>query len=319
MHTTGFLHVDGNVSLRRAPAVARGWVAALVIVILAQWIEWQGVGLSQLLSGLYISNGGGAFLGSTEEAIQGAYTVTGVLSLLVPGAILVAVVFFLSLRVDGRGANSLGLNAATVPFTLIWSVVALIAAVPLIVAIIANEPRWSEIATGAAILTPVTIVQAGAEEVLFRGVILGSLCARYGARAGVFISAVLIGAWHLQFGQPLTDAVLKFASTFVFGATAAIVTLHYANLGPALALHVVWNVVGYLKVASDQWASSFWTAWINSAFTPWTYADLLSGDAVRYLAFPLLLETLLILGVCRITLYRVFAPRRAHPMNEGSK
>ncbi len=316
MQRTGFLHVDGNASLKRAPAAPRGWAVALLTVILAQWTHWQSAWLSQSISGLFVQAGFGAFLGTTEDAVQAAYALNAVLSLLTPGAILIAVTLFLSERVDRRGPRSLGLNAATAPFLLIWSFVGLIVAAPAIVAIIANEPRWGELGTGAAVLTPVTIFQAGAEELIFRGVILGSLCARYGVRIGVIVSAVLFGAWHLQFGQPWTDAILMFASTFVFGVTASILTLHYANLGPALALHVVWNVVGYLKVASDQWASDFWTAWSTSAFVPWTYVDVLSGDALRYLGLPLLIETLLILGICRETVQRVFAtePREAPPI-----
>jgi membrane protease YdiL (CAAX protease family) len=308
MQRTGFLHVDGNASLNRAPAIPRDWTFALIIVIVAQWIQWQGVGLSQIVSSLLIQSG--VVLGTTEETLWMSYALNGALSLVIPAAIVGAIALYVSAQVDKRGPNSLGLGPATPPLALGWSFAGLVAAVPVIAGIISDQPNWGALAWGGAVLTPVTIVQAGAEEILFRGIVLGSLCARYGVRTGVLTSATLFGAWHLQFGQPLTDAVLMFVSTFVFGVTASIVTLHYANLGPALRLHVVWNVVGYFKAASDQWASDFWSAWISSAFEPWTFSDLLSGDAARYLGFPLLIETLLILGICRETARRVFALRR---------
>ncbi len=297
---TGFLFVDGDAAAGRAPAVARHWLAAVTIVIVAQWLTWQSVQLSTVVYQAFFRSGSSEW-GDAGPFFAGMY----LLYLVVPGVLTAGLCLFLSHRVDGRSAKSLGLNVATAPLAMAWCVLGLLAAAPVLAATASAGVSAYELASAVAVLTPVTLLQAGAEELLFRGVILGSLCARYGAPRGVLISALLFGLWHLQIGQDWFDALVAFASTFIFGVTAAIVTLHFANLGPALALHLVWNVAAnvYWGASAD---SGFWASWAGNFGRPWMIEDLRAGKMIQVLVLPLVLETLIVLAACRSTARSVF-------------
>lgn len=300
---TGYLHIDGNAALGREPAVPHHWIVALTAVIAGQWIAWQGLSASPYLPWLISLQ--------TGWDISFRYALANLFYLLVPMGLIGALALYLSRRIDGRGARALGLDRATAPLALIWSVAALVAAAPHIIALILRDVNWAELAVGFAVLTPVTIIQAGAEEILFRGVLLGFLCARYGVRNGVLISGLVFGLWHVYIGQPLVDAIALFASTFVFGVTASILTLHYGNLGPAIGLHVVWNVAGYLSGAAAV-GDEFWSSWTVSFASQWGTEDIANGGLVRMLVIPLMIETLIIFAACRETVLRLFgAPEAA--------
>jgi membrane protease YdiL (CAAX protease family) len=129
----------------------------------------------------------------------------------------------------------------------------------------------------------------------------------------VLICALLFGLWHLYVGQAPIDAAISFVHTFVFGITAAILTLHYGNIGPALGLHIVWNVAGYFSAAAG--GDTFWSAWAATHALPWTAEGIANGDLMRLLVFPLMIETLIIFAVCRDTLRKLLG--LPGPMNEG--
>ncbi|MGH6950129.1 MAG: lysostaphin resistance A-like protein [Vitreimonas sp.] len=309
MVSTGFLLVDGNDTLKRARAPSRHWAVALVIVIVAQWFMWQGHALCQRLLVAWLSQPG--LFGMHESLITSYQVLLELLYLALPTALLAALALYLSARVDRRGARALGLDWMTAPTALVWSAAGLVAALPLMVEIALKEPNLVVLGQAAAVLTPITIVQAGSEEIVFRGVILATLAARYGVGAGLVISSLLFGLWHVSFDLSLTDNVMKFATTFAFGVTAGIVTLHYGNLGPAIALHVVWNVARYLLGGAASWSMDFWPAWQASLYQPITWADIENGAALRSIGAPLLIETLIVLAVCRETVQRLFTGVRA--------
>src|SRR5687768_7912069 len=54
---TGFLLVDGSAAQGRAPAVPRHWLAALAIVIVFQWVLWQGEAVSYLIAERLLASG----------------------------------------------------------------------------------------------------------------------------------------------------------------------------------------------------------------------------------------------------------------------
>ena len=307
MRETGFLLVDGNAALGRAPAVPRHWLAAAAIVIVAQWLFWQGDAAAQLLA-VYLVERADPELGGYAMANLAA--LTNLLYLTLPSVVAVGFALHLSWRVDKRSAKAIGLDVMTAVTAAVWLFAGLGAALPAMIAIALSSPDLAALAQGAAVLTPVTIVQAGAEEVVFRGIVLASLVARYGVRTGLLISAILFGLWHVVIGQSLFDGGVAFASTFVFGITAGVLTLHYGNLGPALGLHVVWNVASYLAGAAMSWETDFWTTWVSRANEPWTYADIQDGDIFKFLVVPLLFETLFVVGACRETISRLISTPR---------
>lgn len=308
MAKTGFLLVDGNEALGRAPAAPRHWAAALLIVIAAQWVYWQGSSLAHVIALAAVPNG---ILGAWAEEISAALALSQLIFLVLPSLIVAALAFYLSQRLDRRAPKALGVDLVTAPTALVWAIAGLVAALPAAVAVVASGADLGDVAQGAAVLTPVTIVQGGAEELLFRGVILASLAGRYGVRTGLVISAILFGLWHVSIGQSLLDAGVRFAATFVFGLTAGLLTLHYANLGPAIALHVVWNVADDLRRATSQADVDFWLAWSSTFEQSWAMEDLHTGLLLKFLLAPLLIETLIVLALCRETVQRLFGGTRA--------
>lgn len=298
---TGYLHIDGNEAMGRAPAMPHHWSVAIVAVIVGQWLLWQGSALGAAVGTLFVEPG---ILGMFGHST--GYVVANLFYLLIPFGAIAALSIFLTQRFDGRRAVALGVDRRTIPLALVWSVAGVLTATPLIFVIAANAPPLNRVIEGALVLIPATIVQAGAEEVLFRGVLLSILAARYGVRAGLVGSALLFGAWHLYFGQPWIDAFITFAFTFVFGLTAGIVTLHCANLGPAIALHVVWNVAADLHGASS-FGNEFWSGWVATISQVWTYEDIANGEVFRILVLPLTLETLIVFAACRDTLNRLLS------------
>ena len=302
MAKTGFLLVDGNEALGRAPAAPRHWFAAALIVIVAQWVYGQGQAVARLIAYWQLQAG---LIGSSEDA--GAVGVWAyVLHLLVPATAAIALALYFSYRFDRRAPKALGVDWMTTPLAFVWLFAGLLAATPIIVNLFLRGPDPVVLAQGVGLMTPVTIVQAGAEELIFRGVILASLAARYGARAGLLISAILFGLWHVNVGQPLAGVAVSFGSTFVFGLTAGLLTLHYANLGPALALHVIWNVATALRAAGewDADSTSMLAAYVNQF---WMF-NAQDSDLLKFLVAPLLIETLVVCAACRDTIARVFRP-----------
>ncbi|MGE0740223.1 MAG: lysostaphin resistance A-like protein [Hyphomonadaceae bacterium] len=242
------------------------------------------------------------------------YVLSAILSLVLSGLLIACIAVFLCYRIDRRGFTSLGLNIASPGYVVAWSFAGVIAASPLLLSIVFNasvEPR--AVARGAAVLLPASFVQAASEEIVFRGIVLASLAARYGVRVGMLGSALLFGAWHLQIGQSPVDAIVAFGSTFVFGITAAIATLHYANLGPAIALHAIWNLAIYLHGGSSG-GEDFFAAWLSAFYHQWTWTQLINGELGRYLLLPLFIESLLVFAACRDTVLNILGLRVPDPL-----
>lgn len=302
MRKTGFLFVDGDAASGHPAAVPRHWFAAVLIVIVAQWLYWQGGAVARLIAYWQIQAG---LIGSREDIAGAVGAWATLLYLLVPSTAALALALYFSYRFDKRGPKGLGVDWMTAPTAFVWLFAGLLAASPIAVDLLVRGVDPRILTQGAGLLTPVIIVQAGAEEVIFRGVILASLAARYGVRAGLLISATLFGLWHLNVGQSLVDVAVSFTATFVFGVTAGLLTLHYANLGPAWALHVVWNVaVGLGNV--NEWDADFAAA-LSSFFSyVWTWDDIQNGALFKFVAAPLLIETLFVFAACRDTIGRLF-------------
>jgi len=300
MAKRGFLFIDGHAGLGRAPAVPRHWAAALIAFIVAQWMWWQGYPLGYGAAKLLHAAG---LLGSASGEITIAGTAM-LLSLAVPGAIIGALALHLSREFDHRRPADIGFNGNSFGLAIIWSLAGLAAALPTLASLLGVQDL-RVLLQAISVLTSVTILQAGAEEIVFRGVLLAWLMARYGARTGILLNATLFGLWHVTIGQEPLDALLDFSATFVFGVTAVIVTLHYANLGPAIALHVIWNVATWLAQGFSASPGEFWLGWVSHFDHVWTVEKIGNGEFVRALLAPLLIETMLVFAACRDTVNRL--------------
>lgn len=79
-----------------------------------------------------------------------------------------------------------------------------------------------------------------AEELFFRGLVLGSLQKRFGAVWAVVGSSVFFGATHFQ--------ALQFAALTAAGAVFALLVVRTGRLGPAIIAHMAFNAVTVIHV-----------------------------------------------------------------------
>lgn len=83
-----------------------------------------------------------------------------------------------------------------------------------------------------------------AEELTFRGFLLGALTRRYGRIIGIGVSSVAFGVAHaitmLAGSDPIALAP-QLAGTALFGALLALIRLRVASLAPCIVLHFMWN------------------------------------------------------------------------------
>jgi membrane protease YdiL (CAAX protease family) len=172
-----------------------------------------------------------------------------------------------------------------------------------------GKEAW-DTATGAIfLLVPAILIQAGAEEVLFRGILMPSMIARYGVGSGVVLSACLFGFWHVYAGQGFADFAYSSVSTFVFGITSGVVALRQGHLGGVIALHLVWNVVSGLGAGFADWPLSFWQSYVTHYYSSWTLEDFLDKNTLNMALLPLMIETLLVVIICKSTIYEILARR----------
>ncbi len=186
--------------------------------------------------------------------------------------------------------------------------VGLATSVPTLITFGSLSRGWLEMAGSALlVIVPVTIVQAGAEEIIFRGILLASLAARYGAARGLLISAALFAFWHIYVGQSWPDMIFRAGTTFVFGVTAGLLALRQGHLGGVIALHVVWNVVIHLAGGYEGWPDQFWESFVAN-FRGYSSTDALDVESVKAALLPLIIETVLVLAATRATYRQIFEP-----------
>lgn len=96
---------------------------------------------------------------------------------------------------------------------------------------------------GVALLFLMVVIGAPiAEELFFRGLVLGSLQKRFGTGWAVLGSSVFFGATHFQ--------PLQFLALTAAGAVFALLVVRTGRLGPAIVAHMAFNAV---TVANVVW------------------------------------------------------------------
>ncbi len=89
----------------------------------------------------------------------------------------------------------------------------------------------------------VVVIAPVIEEFFFRGLLLRSLQQRLGAWPAVVVSSIVFAAAHFQ--------GLQFPGLFVVGLVAAILTVRSGRLGPALFMHMAFNLGTYVLLVSE--------------------------------------------------------------------
>jgi membrane protease YdiL (CAAX protease family) len=91
---------------------------------------------------------------------------------------------------------------------------------------------------------PLILLQTSTEEFLFRGYLQSQLAARFSSPLVLMVlPSLLFGFLHYEPATYGPNALPLAAGAAVFGLVAADVTARAGNLGPALALHFLNNVV----------------------------------------------------------------------------
>ena len=91
-----------------------------------------------------------------------------------------------------------------------------------------------------------------AEEVFFRGLLLGSIRKRWGWVAAVLISSVLFGLLHGLTGAPLAESLFVSGVTALFGLVFGLLRVLLGRLGPAVVAHMFNNTVAVLVVVATS-------------------------------------------------------------------
>lgn len=305
---TGYQIVDGDPARGLAAAQPRGWLWALAVMVVAQWVlqfSYEPAKLAMMMGGGVLS------LVATDFALP------HLLWLIVPFGVVGLLTVLYAKQSQQRGWRALGVNSRALLGWPVWVVAGLLSGAPILYWLATLPSGWERTALeAAAVLTPATIVQAGAEEILFRGLILTSLVARYGAPRGIFVSAIVFALWHIYAGQPAPDMLVRAASTFLFGLLAGVVVLHQGHLGGAIALHVVWNVIADMESGISGYGgivplshADFWMAYGINAYAPWTFEDIADSTVFNELLLPLFIEVACVFVLCRSTLRRLFGFR----------
>lgn len=94
---------------------------------------------------------------------------------------------------------------------------------------------------GVVVLFFVVVVGAAVvEELCYRGLWQRSIERRWGAAAGVVLSALVFGAVHFQ--------LYDFPLLFAFGLVLAVLTVRSGRLGPAIWAHVAFNLTALVEL-----------------------------------------------------------------------
>lgn len=107
--------------------------------------------------------------------------------------------------------------------------------------------EMSDRANGAfGVVALILIVGVGApifEEIFYRGLVLRSLERRFGTWPAVVVSGLVFGLVHLS--------LLEAPGLAVFGFVAGVLTVRTGRLGPAIAAHVVFNLVAVVTLLAS--------------------------------------------------------------------
>ena len=130
------------------------------------------------------------------------------------------------------------------PVLLLWAFVFMMAVGVVCEPLFALLPKPVSPDLGRGVWTVLAVVVAAPvlEELLCRGIVLGSLRSRYGVAPAWFFSSLFFGVLH---GEPLL-----VANAFVIGLILGYVYVATGSLWASMILHAMNNVVAYLLMVA---------------------------------------------------------------------
>lgn len=134
-----------------------------------------------------------------------------------------------------------GLN----PVLLLWGFVLIFAVGVVLEPVLRLLPELSlDVGRGVWTILSLVLFAPVFEELICRGVVLGSLRSRYGVTTAWLVSSLFFGILH---GQPV-----QVISATVIGLILGYVYLATDSLWPAMILHALNNAVAYLAIATGH-------------------------------------------------------------------
>lgn len=131
------------------------------------------------------------------------------------------------------------------PALLLWAFVAILAIGAVLEPVLRLLPRPSlEVGRGFWTILSLVVFAPVFEELLCRGVVLGSVRSRWGATAALFVSALFFGVLHVQPAQAVAASAIGLILGFVYLATD--------SLWASMILHALNNAVAYLALAAGR-------------------------------------------------------------------
>ena len=171
-----------------------------------------------------------------------------------------------------------------------------------------------EILLFAAAIVPVLLVQAGTEEIVFRGWMLSAFSARMSLTGAVLLSSVAFGVFHVdRFLLDPKFAAIFIASTIVLGVFLAVWAVQSGSIAGPAGFHGGYNalllVSGYLDGAANAKPGASPTQ---------VWADMMSLEAmlesIQDTEYVAALETAVIVASL-VGIAALIALGRAHPLN----
>jgi len=240
------------------------WKKALIGVLLLPLLVWF---ITQGVVQLYIGLGGtiGQSLGFLLTS--GSFILTALIYILITGQIR-QIWTVLKLRGFHWWYIPLGLGGAVVTYLG----ATILATVGILLSQLGGNPP--EIGSNSTSQTIGDLTQSGsllfvgflvaimapvAEEIFFRGALLGSIVQesvnRWLRVGAVVIVSVIFGLFHFQGATGTISDVLAMVTPGLVGVTAAILTLKFNSLYPAIFTHLFYNGIVLAIIASSAAAS----------------------------------------------------------------
>lgn len=140
------------------------------------------------------------------------------------------------------GVSTRGLNPALLLWAFVFMLATGIVFEPLMSLL--PMPSYEMIGRGAWMILSLVVMAPVMEELLCRGVVLGSLRARYGVVPAWLLSALFFGVLHVQ--------PLLVVNAFVLGLILGFIYIATDSIWAVMILHALNNAVAYLQLASGH-------------------------------------------------------------------
>ena len=157
---------------------------------------------------------------------------------------LVGVLYYRRVR-GGRGPWAQFSLRGFNPALLLWAFLMIFAAGIVIEPLLRLLPDIKlNVGRGAWTILMLVVMAPILEELLCRGVVLGSLRARYGVTVAWLVSAIFFGVLHIQPAQVVNATVVGLILGFVYLSTE--------SMWSVMILHALNNAVAYLMLATGH-------------------------------------------------------------------